>query len=114
MQLKLSSISKKFDHKIILEDTSFTFEQGKIYGLLGRNGAGKTTLFNCIARNLTLDGGSIQFVKEENAFDYDNTDIGFTQTYPQLPAFMTLTSLSVSIWISTRINSNLLVVQKNG
>ncbi|MBS8097909.1 ATP-binding cassette domain-containing protein, partial [Streptococcus suis] len=51
MQLKLSSISKKFDHKSILEDASFQFEQGKIYGLLGRNGAGKTTLFNCIARN---------------------------------------------------------------
>lgn len=89
MQLKLSSVSKKFDHKIILEDTSFIFEQGKIYGLLGRNGAGKTTLFNCIARNLTLDSGSIQFVKGEETFDYDNTDIGFTQTYPQLPAFMT-------------------------
>lgn len=36
MRLKLSSISKKFDHKMILEDTSFQFEQGKIYGLLGR------------------------------------------------------------------------------
>lgn len=89
MQLKLSSISKKFDHKSILEDASFQFEQGKIYGLLGRNGAGKTTLFNCIARNLTLDNGSIQFVKGEETLDYDNTDIGFTQTYPQLPAFMT-------------------------
>lgn len=48
MQLKLSSISKKFDHKMILEDASFQFEQGKIYGLLGRNGAGKTTLFNVL------------------------------------------------------------------
>ncbi len=57
--------------------------------MLGRNGAGKTTLFNCIARNLTLDNGSIQFVKGEETLDYDNTDIGFTQTYPQLPAFMT-------------------------
>ena len=89
MQLKLSSISKKFDNKIILEDASFTFERGKIYGLLGRNGAGKTTLFNCIARNLTLNSGSIQFVEGEELIDYDNTDIGFTQTYPQLPAFMT-------------------------
>lgn len=89
MQLKLSSVSKKFDHKIILDQASFTFEKGKIYGLLGRNGAGKTTLFNCIARNLTLDSGNIQFVEGEEVLDYDNTDIGFTQTYPQLPAFMT-------------------------
>ena len=89
MQLKLSSVSKKFDHKIILDQASFTFKKGKIYGLLGRNGAGKTTLFNCIARNLTLDSGNIQFVEGEEVLDYDNTDIGFTQTYPQLPAFMT-------------------------
>jgi len=89
MQLKQSSVSKKFDHKIILDQTSFTFEKGKIYALLGRNGAGKTTLFNCIARNLTLDSGNIQFVEGEEVLDYDNTDIGFTQTYPQLPAFMT-------------------------
>ena len=89
MQLKLSSVSKKFDHKIILDQASFTFEKGKIYGLLGRNGAGKTTLFNRIARNLTLDSGNIQFVEGEEVLDYDNTDIGFTQTYPQLPAFMT-------------------------
>lgn len=89
MQLLLTNISKKFDHKIILENTSFTFEKGKIYGLLGRNGAGKTTLFNCIAQNLVLDSGKIQLLEEGQARDYDNTEIGFTQTQPQLPAFMT-------------------------
>ena len=57
--------------------------------MLGQNSAGKTTLFNCIARNLILDSGNIQFVEGEEVLDYDNTDIGFTQTYPQLPAFMT-------------------------
>ncbi|MGT2716649.1 ABC transporter ATP-binding protein [Streptococcus respiraculi] len=88
-KLVLNSISKQFDQKVILQDASFTFEQGKIYGLLGRNGAGKTTLFNCIARNLVLEQGSIQFEEEGQLRDYDSTDIGFTQTYPQLPAFMT-------------------------
>lgn len=29
MQLKLSSVSKKFDHKIILDQASFTFEKGR-------------------------------------------------------------------------------------
>lgn len=89
MQLQLSSISKTFDKTIILDGASFTFETGKIYGLLGRNGAGKTTLFNCITRNLTLDTGSIHFVEEGQIRDYQNTEIGFTQTQPQLPAFMT-------------------------
>ena len=89
MKLQVASISKKFDQKIIFDQASFTFEKGKIYGLLGRNGSGKTTFFNCIAKNLKLDEGEIQLLEEEEARNYDNTEIGFTQTYPQLPAFMT-------------------------
>ena len=89
MKLQVASISKKFDQKIIFDQASFTFEKGKIYGLLGRNGSGKTTFFNCIAKNLKLDEGQIQLLKEDEARHYDNTEIGFTQTYPQLPAFMT-------------------------
>ena len=89
MKLQVASISKKFDQKIIFDQASFTFEKGKIYGLLGRNGSGKTTFFNCIAKNLKLDEGQIQLLEEDEASNYDNTEIGFTQTYPQLPAFMT-------------------------
>ncbi len=89
MKLQVASISKKFDQKIIFDQASFTFEKGKIYGLLGRNGSGKTTFFNCITKNLKLDEGQIQLLEEDEARNYDNTEIGFTQTYPQLPAFMT-------------------------
>ena len=89
MKLQVASISKKFDQKIIFDQASFTFEKGKIYGLLGWNGSGKTTFFNCIAKNLKLDEGQIQLLEEDEASNYDNTEIGFTQTYPQLPAFMT-------------------------
>ncbi|MGT2755078.1 ATP-binding cassette domain-containing protein [Streptococcus ovis] len=89
MKLQIDNISKQFDHKVILKDASFTFETGKIYGLLGRNGAGKTTFFNCIARNIQLDGGQISFMENDVLRSYDNTEIGFTQTTPQLPAFMT-------------------------
>ena len=89
MKLQIDNISKQFDHKVILKDASFTFETGKIYGLLGRNGAGKTTFFNCIARNIQLDSGQISFMENDSLRSYDNTEIGFTQTTPQLPAFMT-------------------------
>ena len=49
MKLIVNEIEKKFEEKEVLKGASFTFEKGKIYGLLGRNGAGKTTLFNCIS-----------------------------------------------------------------
>ena len=35
---------------------SYTYEQGKIYGLAGENGAGKTTLFRCLTGLLPYEG----------------------------------------------------------
>ena len=56
MKLIVNEIEKKFEEKEVLKGASFTFEKGKIYGLLGRNGAGKTTLFNCISHEIDFDG----------------------------------------------------------
>lgn len=40
MKFIIEHLSKQFDKKEVLRDIDFTFESGKIYGLLGRNGAG--------------------------------------------------------------------------
>ena len=40
MKLVIENLSKSFDKKEVLKNINFTFESGKIYGLLGRNGAG--------------------------------------------------------------------------
>ena len=60
MELILDGIQKKFGEKEVLRGVSFPFEQGKIYGLLGRNGAGKTTLFNCLSNEISMDAGTAQ------------------------------------------------------
>ena len=44
MAIEFQHISKRFGDTRALEDVSLTFEEGKIYGLLGNNGAGKSTL----------------------------------------------------------------------
>ncbi len=91
LQLALENIDKAFDEKKLFNDVTFKFETGKIYGLLGRNGSGKTTLFNCIARNLSVDSGSIAIIDDEGRkiTDYENTEIGFVTTTTHLPDFMT-------------------------
>ena len=51
MKFTVEHLSKSFGEKRVLEDINFTFDQGKIYGLLGRNGAGKppfSTAFTAI------------------------------------------------------------------
>lgn len=59
MELILDNIRKSFDGKEVLKGIDFTFEQGKIYGLLGRNGAGKTSLFNCLSGEIPMDSGGL-------------------------------------------------------
>lgn len=101
MRLHIDELVKNYKEKAVLRGASFTFEQGRIYGLLGRNGAGKTTLFNCMARYLEYESGRIGLDLEETAdspaaffkaggkSDYDESDIGFVFTQPHLPEFLT-------------------------
>ena len=39
MKFIIEHLSKNYEKKQVLKDIDFTFEEGKIYGLLGRNGA---------------------------------------------------------------------------
>ena len=90
MKLILEHILKKFDTKIVLKDASFTFEKGKIYGLLGRNGAGKTTLFNCINEDLPKDGGIVQIMEDSGLLrSITSDDIGYVLSVPVVPEFLT-------------------------
>lgn len=86
MNLILDNVSKKFGDKVILNKVNYTFQKGKIYGLLGKNGAGKTTLFNCISQNLMADGGTISLNGDS---DYNSSEIGYVYATPHLPTFMT-------------------------
>ena len=63
MKLVCQDIVKTYGKKNAVDHVSLAFEQGKIYGLIGRNGAGKTTLLSILtAQNpatsgtVTLDG----------------------------------------------------------
>lgn len=46
--IKIENLTKSYASKQILSDINLTFEQGKVYGIVGENGSGKTTLFKCI------------------------------------------------------------------
>ena len=89
MKLLIQHLRKSFEKKQVLRDITFPFEEGKIYGLLGRNGAGKTTLFNCLNRDCKIDGGS--FCLEEDGVSRAVTpeDIGYVLSTPTVPEFLT-------------------------
>ena len=59
MAIEFQHITKTFGDTRALEDVTVTFEEGKIYGLLGDNGAGKSTLLNVLTGRLTPDSGTV-------------------------------------------------------
>lgn len=89
MKLKIQNLSKSYGEKEVLKEIDFTFEQGKIYGLLGRNGAGKTTFFNSLNEDISVDSGKF-FLETEYGTDYLKTsDIGYVLSTPVVPEFLT-------------------------
>ena len=90
MKFVIEHLAKSFEKKQVLKDITFTFEAGKIYGLLGRNGAGKTTLFNCLNRDLKADGGNF-WIEEANGARRAVVaeDIGYVLSTPTVPEFLT-------------------------
>lgn len=89
MQVVIENLSKSFKEKNVLDDLSVTFDQGIIYGLLGRNGAGKTTLFNLIARELENDQGEFYLVDGDEKLPLKLDDIFLMLAEPDLPKFLT-------------------------
>ena len=89
MQLKLDAIAKSFGTKQVLRDITFTFDEGKIYGLLGRNGAGKTTLFNCLSGELQPDAGTASVLGPAGEAPLTPDDVGYVLSTPVLPDFLT-------------------------
>ena len=81
---------KRFETQEVLRGASFTFEQGKIYGLIGRNGAGKTTFFNCLNEDLAADGGSFHLEDDTGAArPVTADDMGYVLSTPVVPEFLT-------------------------
>lgn len=57
--IQINNVTKRYDDVTALDNVSFSFEYGKIYGFLGRNGAGKSTLINIIANRIFADKGEV-------------------------------------------------------
>lgn len=64
----LNDVSKRIKKETIIDSISCTFEENRIYGLLGRNGAGKTTLMKLMTGQSLPSAGSI-LIDGETPFD---------------------------------------------
>ena len=89
MEFCIEHVAKSFEKKCVLKDINFVFEEGRIYGLLGRNGAGKTTLFNCINSDIPVDSGEFYLLKDGGKIQVTPENIGYVLSTPTVPEFLT-------------------------
>ncbi|MCR5822832.1 MAG: ABC transporter ATP-binding protein [Lachnospiraceae bacterium] len=89
-KLVITDLNKSYGKKEVLKDVNISFDEGKIYSLIGVNGSGKTTFFNCVDGDLVYNGGKVE-LEDENGerrkLKFD--DVGLVLDSPMLPDYLT-------------------------
>jgi branched-chain amino acid transport system ATP-binding protein len=93
--LNVQSLSKSFGGLVVIQNLSFSVDEGEILGVIGPNGSGKTTLFNLITGFLSADEGAVEFRGENVANRRPSTicKSGITRTFQIVKPFVRLTAL---------------------
>ncbi|MEG0022359.1 MAG: ABC transporter ATP-binding protein [Bacilli bacterium] len=86
MVVEVKNLSKNFKGIKILDDISVRFEEGKIYGLIGRNGSGKSVFLKILCNFYSPSSGEVLYdgvnIFEENIFPPD------TRALIEKPSFL--------------------------
>lgn len=85
--IEIKNVNKSFKNTLALDNVSVKFEEGKIYGLLGRNGAGKSTLLKILSNRIFADSGEV-LIDWEKATENDSAQtkiylMSESNLYPQ-------------------------------
>lgn len=61
MKIELKNIEKKYNNNEVLKNINITFNEGNIYGIIGRNGSGKTILLKLLCGFIKPTSGIILY-----------------------------------------------------
>ncbi len=70
MSIIINNLTKRYGNKTVLDNICYSFDDNKIYFIVGINGVGKSTLYKAILRQIHYQGeiiinGKISYIPEE-------------------------------------------------
>lgn len=93
LALEVTGVTTKVHEKILLDNVSFTLQQGEVLALVGHNGAGKSTLMKTMMHVIEKYAGKIII---QNKYDQDEQLLAFKKQLSYLPEEpLLLTELTV-------------------
>lgn len=89
--VELKNVTKVIKGKKIIDNLSFTIEEGEVFGFLGPNGAGKTTTIRMMVGLMKITSGEILICGKnvEKEFEEALMNIGGIVENPELYKFLT-------------------------
>lgn len=90
--LEVNNISKHFGGLQVVNNLSFTLEEGEILSIIGPNGAGKTTVLNLLTGINQPDEGDIRFQGRSTVGlqPHQITKLGIARTFQTLRLFLNM------------------------
>ena len=90
--IEVSHLTKKYGHRLAVEDVSFAVADGGICGLLGPNGAGKSTIMNILTGYLSATSGQVTVAGHPLPEEADAAKkcVGYLPEQPPLYSEMTV------------------------
>jgi ABC-2 type transport system ATP-binding protein len=90
--IEAAELSKVYDGFVAVDDSSFTVEQGEIFGLVGPNGAGKTTTLKMLAGLVEPTAGRVRLLGDPPEEPSTRRKLGFLPE--ESPLYEDMTALS--------------------
>jgi putative ABC transport system ATP-binding protein len=104
--LRLENLSYSYDgKKQILRDINYSFEKGKVYGIVGKSGAGKTTLLSLLSGLTVPTRGKIYYADKDitkiDRYKYRCQYVGVVfQSFNLIPGYTALRNVELSMDVS--------------
>ena len=90
MRIKVENATKTFKNKTVLNNIDLVFDDGKIYGLIGKNGSGKTMLLRMIVGFIVPSKGRVICDgKQLGKINDFPESLGLIINKPDFPGFIT-------------------------